>query len=255
MQNERQLKEKQLLKETGFMSIRNLSEAMGVSEMTVRRDVKVLLEDPLFAQVYGGIIFKGAPANSYEVSLEISKNNALKQLIAKEAISFINAEDVIFLDSGTTVNLICQEISPDFSFTAISSNFEALRILAGYENCTVITPGGRYHRKPGMFYDSDSPSILARYRGNIGFLGTTGYDISMGLTCSYQEDVPLKKAILKACKTNVLVTDSSKFGRVSACSFADITQFSYVITDSGIPAEYIDDLKRKGVQLVIVEYK
>jgi DeoR family deoxyribose operon repressor len=148
--------------------------------------------------------------------------------------------------------LLTEEIPKDFFCTAISSSFNALCVLAKLVNSTIITPGGVLSHKPGVFYDQESIKAIRRYRANLAFIGATGYELEMGPTCAYIEDAPLKQAMIESSKTKVLLIDSSKFDIVSTCSFAKISDFTTVITDSGIPPEYAEQLRANKVELIIV---
>ncbi|WP_320122995.1 DeoR/GlpR family DNA-binding transcription regulator [uncultured Sphaerochaeta sp.] len=254
MWNERQQKEKDLLKESNFLTIKQLAMLLNVSEMTVRRDIPIIIKDNCISQVHGGLVYKQEDDTEakYEVTLETSKNQQLKKAIAMKALEYIHDNMVIFFDSGTTINILCNSISKDASFTAITSSYEALVPLTNLTNSTIITPGGVFSNKPRVFYDLESIKSLKRYRGNIAFIGATGYEMHMGLTCAYTEDAPLKQAIMESCQTRILLIDSSKFGIVSTCFFSDITEFSVVITDKGIPAEYENYIRKCGnIELII----
>jgi DeoR family deoxyribose operon repressor len=104
-----------------------------------------------------------------------------------------------------------------------------------------------------MFYYHDADSFFKRYRAAKCFIGATGYDLNLGLTCGYVEDVPLKRAMLESSKEKILLLDSSKYGQVSTCVFARIENFTTVITDTGIPGEYAEFIRSCGINLIIVE--
>jgi len=253
--NERQIQEAQLIKNSRFLTIKQLSQFLHVSEMTIRRDMQLLGENNLISQVYGGVVpVSGSEQNdtTYIADEEQQKNKALKLLIAQKAATLIRRNDVVFFDSGSTVQLLAEQLPKDFLCTAISSSFNALCILTKLPNSTVITPGGVFSHKPKVFYDQESIKAIQRYRANIAFIGATGYELDMGPTCAYVEDAPLKHAIIKSSKEKVLLIDSSKFGLVSTCSFAKISDFTTVITDSGIPREYAEQLAENNVQLIVV---
>ena len=150
--NERQIQEAKLIKNSQFLTIKQLSQFLHVSEMTIRRDMQLLGENNLVSQVYGGVVpVSGAEQNdtTYIADEEQQKNKALKLLIAQKAATLIRQNDVVFFDSGSTVQLLAEQLPNDFSCTAISSSFNALSILTKLPNSTVITPGGvfRINRK------------------------------------------------------------------------------------------------------------
>ena len=256
MWNERQIKEKELLKESNFLTIKQLAMMLKVSEMTVRRDIPIITKDTSISQVHGGLVFKqdDDTQTRYEATRENTKNQLLKKVITKRALEYIHDDMVIFFDSGTTIKMLCESIPKDRAITAITSSYEALIPLTELSNSTIITPGGVFSHKPRVFYDLESIKSINRYRGNIAFIGATGYEMHMGLTCAYTEDAPLKQAIMESCQTRILLIDSSKFGIVSTCFFSDLSKFSVVITDKGIPLEYENYIRKQDtIELIITE--
>lgn len=252
--NSRQKQEVELITTYHFMTVKQLATKLGVSEMTIRRDLQMLMEQGLVHQVYGGVtaIDTTQAEKKYTVAQEQSKNMALKKLISQKALEFINPTDVVFLDSGSTVQALAELIPLDATNTFITPSFNTLEIITKLHNSTIITPGGVFSPKPNVFYTHESSDFFKRYRANICFIGTTGYDLELGLTCGYIEDVPLKHAMIESSRERILLLDSSKYGKVSTCMFAHVEDFSRIITDNGIPQEYKVHIQSKGIELIIV---
>jgi DeoR family deoxyribose operon repressor len=235
-----------------FLTVSQLSQELDVSEMTVRRDLRHLAKENKVKLVYGGVISIKENQNAYTLVKEQDKNTEQKFAIAKRAIQLLEPQDVIFLDSGTTVQLFAEQIPQGHTNTIICASLNTLNILVKLSSCTIITPGGVFSPKPVVFYDPDSTRLIRKYRANKAFIGTTGFELKLGLTCGYVEDAPLKQAMIESSKDRILLADSAKFGQVSTCLFGKIEDFSMVITDSGIPDEYIRHIRASGVELIIV---
>ncbi len=247
--------ELELIEKSNFLSVKQLADKLNVSQMTVRRDLSKLEKMDSVKIVYGGVTpATHSPIDSLDYSLESeqSKNIELKRAIAERAIQFLEPNDVIFLDSGTTIQMMAEQIPPNVPYTIITSSFNTLEIITKLPECTIISNGGIYSKKSRVFYDLDSTSSMRKYRANKAFLGATGYELELGLTCSYLEDAPLKQEMIRSSKLRILLLDSTKFGKVSTCMFAKIDEFSAVITDKGIPDEYVTDIHQHGVDLIIV---
>jgi DeoR family deoxyribose operon repressor len=251
--NNRQRNVVEIINTLHFITIKDLAAALNVSEMTVRRDCTLLANKGLIKQVYGGItshIPEKTP--NYIVDSELKKNTIVKDKIAAKAISLLSKDEVFFLDSGTTAATMAKSLPKDSSYTVITPSFLALEFLVKLEQSTVICPGGIYLNKPRVFYNQESASFLRHYRAGKCFIGATGFDINQGITCGYFEDVPLKQAMLECSQERILIIDSSKFNKVSTCVFANLSTFSTIITDEGIPQEYRDFIYSKGIILHIV---
>lgn len=248
-------KELSIVSSRNFVTIKQLATELEVSEMTIRRDVASLVKMNRVNCVYGGVVpikpVYGGTA--YTLQNEKEKNWDVKLLIAKKAMSLICPEDVLFFDTGSTVQALAEQITNDYSYTFITSSFNSLAVLTQLTNSTVITPGGVFSQKPKVFYDLNSVNAIKRYRANKCFIGATGYDKDLGITCSYLEDAPIKQTMMECSKQNILLIDSTKFGAAGTCQFASINQFSIVITDSGIPDSYKELIKENNVSLMIAD--
>jgi DeoR family deoxyribose operon repressor len=252
--SERVQEELTLITDRHFITVNQLAQELDVSEMTVRRDLRGLAEENKVKLVYGGVISNQGLLNqtAYTLTKEQDKNTEQKLAIVKRAVQILDPQDVIFLDSGTTMQLFAEQIPQNYSNTVICSSLNTLNVLVKLPSCTIITPGGVYSPKPVVFYDPDSTRLIRKYRANKAFIGTTGFELNLGLTCGYVEDAPLKQAMIESSKDRILMTDSTKFGQVSTCLFGKIEEFTMVITDAGIPDEYARYIRNAGVQLILV---
>jgi DeoR family deoxyribose operon repressor len=247
--NKRQEQELILLADNHFLSVKQLSSKLNVSEMTIRRDILFLDQNNLAKQIFGGI--KAIPVISdYDRSLEITLNTKKKIKIAKIAASMINEHDIIFFDTGTTVELIADYIDEDIECTFITYSLPVINKLIKFRKSTLIVCGGKYSHKSNSFLSNDQTPEIEKYRANKAFIGITGFDKELGVTCSYIEERSLKHAIIRNSKEAIIVSDSSKFGFVSTCIFGKGKDFTKIITDSSISKEYEDFLQNSGIETI-----
>lgn len=251
--HERHQTELGIINDLHFVTIKDLAARLSVSEMTVRRDCALLANQGLIKQVYGGVTSRASSElSSYSVNHELDKNTITKEKIARKALSLLRANEVFFMDSGTTVATMARLLPSQSSYTIITPSFLALQSLVKLDDCSIISPGGVYQNKPQVLYNQETATVLRRYRAGKCFIGATGFDIHHGITCGYLEDVPLKQAMLDCSKERILITDSSKFNTVSTCMFAEISTFTAVITDEGIPQVYKDFIQSFDIELHLV---
>lgn len=250
--NKRQKQEIKLLADSHFLSVRQLSSMLKVSEMTIRRDIQFLDQNNLAQQIHGGIkAIDSIPV--YNHSEEINLNKEKKIKIAKLAASMISDNDIIFFDTGTTVELIVDYINKDIECTFITYSLPVIKKLSHFDKSTLIVCGGKYCQKSNSFYSNEQTPEIDKYRANKAFIGITGFDSEMGVTCSYIEEKPLKQAIIRNSKETIIVTDSSKFGNLSTCIFSNGDDFDKIITDRNITDEYKDFLKESEIELILID--
>ncbi len=244
----------QILETQHFTSIAELAQLLAISEMTVRRDARELADEGLARLVYGGIasLSKGEQKTAYNVQIEQDLHIKEKQNIARRANDLLVPGDVIFLDSGTTVQQLAECLRPEDEYTIISCSFNTLSVITKLPGCTVIFPGGIFSPRSLVFSGPEAINVIRKYRASKAFIGATGYEIKHGLTCGYVEDYPLKQAIMESSVERILLLDSSKFGKVSICNFAQMQDFSCVISDEKIPEDYAQDIRAHGPELLLV---
>ena len=236
-----------------FMSISEIAHSLDVSEMTVRRDVRKLSEKGKLRLVYGGVtsVETDEVGLSYTVNGEQSKNTEQKKAIARKAAELLEPNDVILLDSGTTIQFLAELLDPDIPYTIICYSLNSLNIVTKLPNSTVISPGGIFSQRSLMFSGAEAVAFIKKYRANKAFIAATGYEIKHGLTCGYIEDAPMKQAAMESSVESILLLDASKFGKVATCSFAVIENFDVVITDERISDEYENNIRKQCERLII----
>ena len=244
----------EILDSRHFVTIGELASAFQVSEMTVRRDVWELSESGRVRMVYGGVasLAKSGPGDSYTVDAEHDQHADEKRRIAAKAAELMLPGDVVFMDSGTTIQQLAETVPPDVAYTFICYSLNTINIVAKRAASTVIAPGGMFSPKSLVFSGPDAVLAMRRYRANKAFIGATGYEMKHGLTCAFIEDCALKEAAIDSSVERILLLDSSKFGRVSTCSFGVLDTFNKVITDAGISEAYAEHLRSKVPELLIV---
>lgn len=145
------VQELDLLKKHQKISVKELAAALGVSEMTVRRDLELLRKNHVLERSYGyATLVEGGNGYSYEgenydLRRARLENFAEKDRIAKYAASLIRPDDWVFLDNGTTVSRMTFYLPTDFEYTVLCYNFLILAELLKHSNIKVIFPGGYYH--------------------------------------------------------------------------------------------------------------
>lgn len=244
-----------LLKRNGFISIGELARHCGISEITARRDLHKLAKQGKVQLVHGGATRAGLESDpgAYHFSHEKDRNIAKKVAIAKAAVKLIQPHDVLFLDSGSTVQHMTQLIRDEQSYTLLCYSLNIFEAAISLMNSEIILTGGRFCRGSFIFSSEESLSIMRKYRINKAFMGANGFHDKLAVTCSSSEAYMLKKNVLGSSLEKILLMDSSKFGQVTAHYFADISDLTTVITDTGIPDAYADSIRDNGVQLIVVD--
>ena len=247
----------EILKEKNGASVKELASILGVSEMTIRRDLNVLKSNNIVNNVYGATIYNPLNniqklANPYNITDEVVKNESKKFKIGQIATKLIQPDDVIIIDTGTTTEKLAQSISDDIKLTALLYNINILTALKLKHNINLIFSGGYFHPNTQMFESPEGISLIENTRATKVFVSAAGIHEQLGVTCSNNYEVLTKRAIINSSLEKILLVDSQKFGIVKSSYFADLNEFNTIITDSEIPKDWINHINNLGIRLIIV---
>ncbi len=223
---------------------------MDVSVMTIRRDMEVLEEAGLIRTYRGGVIVSEKPSHHNSIagySLTSAETSQVeeKKAIARVAASLIEEGDVVFFDAGSTVELILSFLNPDIEMTAICYSLNIMNHLAKWAHTRIIFAGGHYHPDSQNFESPEGLELLSRNRISKAFISANGIRADLGVTSSGQFEIPIKRIIIENSIASYLVADSTKCGLVRTAHFADVRDFSAIITDWHI----WDDMKEKLIEV------
>jgi DeoR family transcriptional regulator, deoxyribose operon repressor len=236
-------------------TLKDLAEQLNVSTMTVRRDMDILEEAGLVKIYRGGVIVAehntyDSRAPLYSLSAAAAEHIKEKQAIAKLAASTIEPDDVIFLDSGSTVEGILNFIDPLMKLTIICYSLNILNRVADRKNANIIFLGGVYHPDSQCCESPEGLTLLNRKRSSRAFISADGIHIALGVTTPGVWDSPFKHAGMKNSAHTYLLADSSKCGLVRTGHFADIEDFNTVISDNDFPEDMREYLTEKGIEMM-----
>jgi DeoR family transcriptional regulator, deoxyribose operon repressor len=236
-------------------TIKDLAEQLNVSAMTIRRDMEVLESAGLVRTYRGGVIVAERHArtggtSAYSLASAETAHADEKREIAKLAATLVEPGDVLFLDAGSTVELILDYVDPLLEMTVFCYSLNVLNLVAGRKNTRIVFAGGVYHADSQNFESPEGLQLLKRNRSSKAFISANGIRVDLGVTSSGQFEIPIKRAAIETSAKACLIADSSKCGLVRTGHFADIEDFNLLITDSGLPAEMRELFAERGVEVM-----
>ena len=238
------------LNEGRALHLRDAASLLGVSEMTVRRDIAA--SDDRFSFL-GGHIVTSAEASSnkgYFLHRENATNVVEKKTSCEKAISLIQPGDVLFLDCGTTLPYLAESLIDKGPLTVICYSVNIAEIVCKQPALKVILLGGEYHPSSASFASDEALEMLSNLGINKAFLSAGGLHGQHGLSCSNFHEVRIKQMAMSRAVTNILVMDSSKIGKVKAAPFALTNAIDFLATDDAITQEQLSLLIGANVELI-----
>ncbi|MDR1078914.1 MAG: DeoR/GlpR family DNA-binding transcription regulator [Propionibacteriaceae bacterium] len=238
-----------LLRRETVLSVAQLTDRLGVSHMTVRRDISALEREGRAYSVPGGVRLASAMRIEPSFIAKSTVEPDQKVAIAGLAQASLRDDMVIFLDAGTTTGALLPALLEHTGLTVISCDFTIMDQLTGAGQIEAIHTGGRLDHTTRSAVGRLAAQTLRAINTDIAFLSTNAWDLQRGVTTPSEPKVDLKQAAIAGASTAVLLTTSSKFGTFGMYDVAPLTAFDRIITDDGLPAAAAQGVRDLGVSL------
>lgn len=255
MRNTNQRREQllKLLMEQGSVQVSDLVPLLGVSAVTIRHDLDHFEQQGLLTRNYGGAFFNPRGTPEQDIREKDHLNPTLKERIGARAAEMVLPGENILIDSGTTTHKLARYLRTAQDLTVMSNGLNIVEELAQAEGVQVMITGGVLRKASQSFQGVQAEASLAAYNFDKLFLGVDGFDLHFGITTHSEREASLNRKMVERSRRTIVMTDSSKFGRVSLHRIIGLERVQAVITDAGISAEYRDGLQRLGIELILVD--
>ncbi|HDR1345785.1 TPA: DeoR/GlpR transcriptional regulator [Pasteurella multocida] len=248
---ERQKKILNLNHQQGIVRITNLVELMGVSHMTIRRDIQKLEEKGKVVSVSGGVQLLERLISEPTRDDKSLLFHQQKSAIGLVAANLIPANATIYLDAGTTTLEIAKQITDRDDLLVITNDFGIVDYLISNGRCDLIHTGGRVCKENRSSVGELSAQFLRNISIDIAFISTSSWNLQ-GLTTPDENKLPVKRAIVQASRRNILVTDSSKYGKVATFLLYALDTLDQIICDKALLINAQEKIKEMDIELLLV---
>jgi DeoR/GlpR family transcriptional regulator of sugar metabolism len=233
-------------------SVVDLSQVLGVSEVTVRKDLDLLEEQGLLTRVRGGAVVSGRGRLERYFATREQEHLEEKRRIAQVAAGLIHSGQQVFLDASTTALQVARLIKDREELIVVTNGLYTALELNFCAGITTIVVGGTMRHRSSSLVGSFSHNALQRLRVDTGFFSARGVNARDGLMESDIEEAQLKQQMVGGSSVVVGIVDSSKFGTSAFNVFALPHEIDRVITDEGAPGEIVEGLRSQGVHVDLV---
>lgn len=229
-----------------------LAEELGVSLVTVRRDLGELQASGLLVLVHGGAQLTGGrvPPNDRRERSEVRVE--AKASIARAAAAFAAPGDVVFLDSGTTCAALVEHLATVTGITVVTNDLVSAIDLAGSGSAaSVVVAAGRVDGTTLSTLGELFPDVLKNFVFDTVFVSASAWDAEAGATTGDLGYAAVKRAAIARGRRSVLLVDASKVGAIESYVVGALSGFDAVVTDDAIGAEDRRRVEAAGTRLVI----
>lgn len=240
------------LEKDGYVRVQELSDRLGVSEVTIRKDLKDLESRRLLHRSHGSASMVTPLIGDRHIDEKEKVQVEEKRRIAQAANELLEKDDRIIIASGTTVLAFARKISDQFPLTVITPSVKVTLTLCYRDNVEVIQLGGIMRKSSASAIGPYAENLLEEMMCNKLFIGVDGIDMEYGLTTSNMGEAHLNQHMLKAAQKVIVLADSSKFGKRGFGKICNINQIDQIITDTNAPASAVQIMRDKGIDVVLV---
>lgn len=241
-----------ILRRDGFASVADISGALGVSEMTVRRDLDALSEDALLERTFGGAMPRdGYDAHEPALERRLTVNAAAKAAIARRGEALIGEGETLGLDVGSTTLALAERLVSRADLRIFTSSLRAAAVLATGRS-PVHVPGGEIRAVEMSIVGASAVAFLRGFDLDRTFLGVSGIS-ERGIYDYSVEDTEVKRALIEEAQRVVVLCDSAKFSRRALARIAPLDAIDILITDAPPPPTLAAALDAAGVEVIVAD--
>ena len=241
-----------LAQKNGRVLVEELSESLGISRITIRKDLDYLQGRGVLQRTHGGALLPGNGAlTDPSLQEKEGRHSHEKVRIAAAAASLVQEGQCVLLDSGTTTTAIARALKRFSRLTIITNAVNIAAELSGTDFEVLLT-GGSLRKNSFSLVGPLAEDMLNEMHADILFLGVDGFDLEVGLTTPNVMESRVNRAMVKASAMVVAVCDSTKFNRRSLSKIVDAAAIHHVITDGNLPPETAEALRAINIKLTLV---
>lgn len=250
---ERRLRIVQIIQDKKKVSIAELSREIGVSEITIRRDLKDLSDKGIIHRVHGGAIVTKPNTIDLPVLERIQKENEQKESIGLAAAALIKDGDSVFIGSGSTTAYVARNLVNRKRLTVITNALNVGMEFSDPVGITVVVIGGMLRSSELSMIGHIADQALREVRVDKVIIGMTAISVDKGLSNDYLPEVMTDRAIFDMAQEVILVADHTKFGKVASGYVAPINRITTLITDHKTDLSYLDQIRNMGVNVIVTQ--
>lgn len=227
------------LRRSGAVRVADLTELLGVSDMTIRRDLEQLAVEGLARKVHGGAVLAGQVAFEPGFAAKSHLAQSAKQAIAERAATMISPGAAIALSAGTTTWAMAAPVAAIAGLTVVTNSTTVADVITSLDVAglvTVILTGGVRTPSAALVGPVADRTIVNMHVDQL-FLGVHGMDARAGYTTPNLAEAMTNQALIASAREVIVLADSSKWGLVGLAEIAPLSAATTVITDSGLPED------------------
>lgn len=233
------------LHRNGQIVAAELSAELGLSEDTIRRDLRTLAAQGKLQRVHGGALPSSPAVGDFAARLQVEPE--AKQAIARAAAAMVQPGQVLFVDGGTTCEQLARQLPATLSATVVTHSPTIALALVPHPRIEVVLIGGRLFKHSVVAVGAAALEGLQRIHADLYFMGVTGVHPQTGLTTGDLEEAHIKRALMAQAAETWVLASSEKLNAASHCVIAPCNEATGLIVESGVPKRATAPFEKLGL--------
>ncbi len=233
----------------GTVRVSELSKMYGISEVTIRGDLECLEAQGHLNRVHGGAVGTGKLYANMDLGERYLTNASSKKELAELAASFIQDNDTIMMNAGTTLTYILHAAQGKKNIRIVTNSIQNAMEINAFPGFDVILLGGEIDNKYQFTYGDDTLNQLEKYHADKCILSVDGINMKDGLTLYYANETGIIRQMINASEQVIVAADASKIGKSAFSCVASVSDMDVLITNRTDKKDEIAEIKSLGIQV------
>ncbi|MEY4388142.1 MAG: Glycerol-3-phosphate regulon repressor [Verrucomicrobiota bacterium] len=247
--DERQMRIEEYLKKAEFASLEELSDHVGASISTVRRDLTALEASGNVKRTHGGARIVSPPTDEFAFSARDTHQLDEKESIGRAAAALIQPNQSVIVDAGTTAYHVARHLV-DKAHMIVTNSLPVANLFASAAKVEVVVSGGVIYPRLGVLVGPLAVESFSKIHADVAIMGAGGITLE-GVTNSHALLIDIQHQMIRGAQKIILCLDHSKFGRKSMIQLCELAAVHTIVTDAKAPTDLVEQLRAKGIEVVV----
>jgi len=234
-----------VLRRTGQVIAKDLSQELGLSEDTIRRDLRELASEGLLQRVHGGALPASPALGNFAARLHVATDE--KRLLGRAAAQMVRPGQVVILDGGTTALQIARQFPAELCATVVTHSPTIAVELVEHRFIEVVVIGGKLFKHSVVSIGAAAIEAIGRIHADVYFMGVTGIHPKIGLTTGDLEEAHVKRALSKSAAETVVLASSEKLNAASPYVIMPLPELTGMIVSADTKPDVIAPYVKLGI--------
>ncbi len=248
LKEERQRRILDMLRTEGKLMATGLSDALRVSEDTVRRDLRDLAEAGKLQRVHGGALPRSVVPSTHGARQRQSSSGKVE--VAKAAVGLVENGQVIILDGGTTALEVVWQLPLDLDATVVTHSPTTALALAEHPTIEVVIIGGTLYKDDILAVGAATVGGFSSVNADLCLQGTWGLHPEVGISHPNFEEAQVKRAMIESADRVVALAQTEKLGTVASFVVAPASAFTHLATERDVSDQILDPFRKQGIEIL-----